>query len=91
MATWRLWDDKNLQANDIIDFINKETMAHFATAKITQVIKKSLGQLTENDKQGHETFETDKTMYKTYTKYYNKEVTPQTPIKIILFELIKTV
>ena len=89
IMTWRLWDEKNLEAGDIVDFLEKETLTQFATAKLTKVVEKPLGELTEADKKGHETFQSDEKMYATYTKYYKKEVTPQTPIKIIWFELIK--
>ena len=46
------------------------------------------GYLTEEDKQGHEPFSSDEEMYKTYSGYYNIEVTSNTPLKIIKFQLI---
>ncbi|MGH7204232.1 MAG: ASCH domain-containing protein [Candidatus Levyibacteriota bacterium] len=87
VSTWRLWDEKNLQEGDTVDFLNKETLKQFATAKLTKVIEKQLGELTDEDKKGHERFASDEEMYQTYTTYYKKEVNAQTPIKIIWFEL----
>lgn len=36
----------------------------------------------------HENFESDEEMYATYTKYYGRPVGPNTPVKIVQFELI---
>lgn len=88
VSTWRLWDDKNLSEGDLVDFIEYGTDRHFATAKLTKVIEKPLGKLSEEDKEGHEKFNTDQEMYETYKRYYGKEVTPETQVKIIWFELL---
>lgn len=86
--TWRLWDDKDLAGNDIVRFLEAGSNKHFATAKITQVIEKQMGQLSDNEKDGHEKFENDKQMYETYTKYYGKKVGPKTLVKVVWFKLI---
>ncbi len=88
VSTWRLFDDKELTQGDILDFINKETLAHFATAQIIKVIEKPLGELTGKDKKGHEKFESDEEMYQTYTKYYNRLVDAATPVKLIWFQIL---
>src|SRR3989338_6376497 len=87
-ATWRLWDNKNLSAGDIVDFLETETQRKFATAKIINVIEKPMGQLTQEDKIGHEEFASDKEIYETFKKYYKKPVGRQTIVKIIRFQLI---
>ena len=87
-STWRLWDDKNITEGDLFDFLDSNTKQKFAEARIIKIVEKPIGELTEDDKKGHESFRTDKEMYKTYTKYYGKEVTSNTPIKIIWFELL---
>ncbi len=89
VSTWRLWDDKGLSTGDIIDFIEYGTNRHFATAKLTKVIEKPLGELTKEDKKGHEKFANDEIMYQTYTQYYNRPVDKNTIVKIIWFELVK--
>ncbi len=88
ISTWRLWDDKDLVVGDSVDFIEYRTATHFATGKLTKVIEKPFGKLTDEDKKGHEHFVTIEQIYKTYTKYYKKEVTSQTLVKIIWFELL---
>lgn len=71
-------------------FIGRPELTPFATAKITSVVEKPIGQLTEEDKKGHETFESDEEMYATYTKYYGKPVGPDILVKVIRFDLIKS-
>lgn len=86
--TWRFWDDKNLQVGDILDFLERPRDSHFATAKVIEVLVKKMSELTKEDKKGHEKFKDDLEMYETYSGYYNREVTSQTEVKIIRFELI---
>ncbi len=49
----------------------------------------SFGKLAPEDKKGHEPFSSDREMYETYSRYYKISVTPQTPIKVIRFRLVK--
>ncbi len=88
VSTWRLWDDKDLKVGDIVDFLESGTGKHFASGRLTKVIQKRLGELTEEDKSGHEKFSSDENMYKTYKDYYQREVGPMSIVKIIWFELI---
>ena len=48
-----------------------------------------MGELTLEDKKGHEGFLSDRQMYKTYTKYYGREVNSETVVKIVRFNLQK--
>lgn len=84
-STWRLWDDKNLTEGDVVDFIEYGTLRHFATAKLTKVIEKTMGTLTPDDKKGHEKFANDEVMFKAYAEYYAKSVDKDTPVKLIWF------
>src|SRR5947209_4915394 len=85
-STWRLFDDKDLKEGDIIDFIKRPELVKFVEAKLTSIIEKPLGELTKEDKEGHEKFSSDEEMYKTYSGYYNKPVGPETTIKLIRFK-----
>ena len=87
-STWRLWDDKDLSVGDIVDFIAFDTKAQFAQGKLTEVIEKPLGELTQEDKKGHEQFANDDEMYKTYTSYYGRPVDKGTKVKLIWFTLV---
>jgi hypothetical protein len=88
-STWRLWDDKDLSKGDKVDFLDAKAGAKFATAKLTKVVQKPMGKLTESDKKGHETFRSNEEMYTTYTKYYGRKVGPETLVKIVRFKLIE--
>jgi hypothetical protein len=88
VSTWRLWDDKDLTVGDVVDFIEFGTDRHFATARLTKVVEKVLGELTEEDKEGHERFSSDEEMYRTYEKYYHRTADKDTPVKLIWFELV---
>lgn len=59
----------------------------FAEAKIIKVVEKRFGDLTDNDKEGHEQFKDDSEMYSTYSDYYHLPVDFDTLVKIIWFEL----
>lgn len=87
-STWRLFDDKALEVGDELELVVWETLDPFANATITKVVEKPLGRLTPEDKLGHEDFISDQQMYDTYSKYYKRQVTPDTLIKIIYFKLI---
>ena len=89
-STWRVFDDKDLKTGDIIDFIDRGNLKTFARARIIDVKKKSFSDLNDTDKTGHEEFSSDEEMYKTYFKYYNQPVGPETKVKIIKFKLIKS-
>ncbi len=86
-TTWRINDDKNIQENDILSLcnINKQP---FAKAKIIKVKTTTFDNLSKEDMQGHEKFNSFEHMLQTYSTYYNMQVTSQTEVKIIKFELI---
>lgn len=84
-ATWRLFDDKDLQEQDEIRFINQETLAPFGTGRIEKIQVKTLGTLTESDWVGHEKFSSEKEMYDTYKSYYGNKVKSDSELKIIDF------
>ena len=88
VSTWRLWDDKELTEDDIVDFVSQDTNKCFAKAKLSKIIKKPLGELTEKDKVGHEKFVSNEEMYETYTKYYGRKVDENSIVKIIWFKII---
>ena len=85
-VTWRLFDDKDLQVDDELEFINKDTLKPFGTAGITRVYIKTLGSLEDKDWEGHERFPSEEEMYATYRKYYGDKVDENTEVKIISFD-----
>lgn len=87
-TTWRIFDDKDIQQGDVMQFLVWETKELFANAKIIDVIEKKFKDLNEQDLDGHEKFASKEEMYATYTTYYDKTVDENTLVKIIKFELI---
>ncbi|MGE5392753.1 MAG: ASCH domain-containing protein [Candidatus Saccharibacteria bacterium] len=87
-STWRLYDDKDLKAGDELELVNKETLKTAALAVIEDVAVRKLGALTPADWQGHEKFTSSDDMYRSYRSYYpDREVGPETEVKIIKFRL----
>lgn len=90
-STWRINDDKNLSVNDEVRLIDKvdpdrpETWRVFGVARIDRVIEKRLGDITSEDKEGHEQFDSQEEMLNTYKRYFNNDVTLATPVKMIYF------
>src|SRR3989304_1536171 len=85
-TTWRFFDDKEISKEDIFSMIVKETGKEFAKAKIIDVYEKDFGKITDEDKNGHGKFNSDKEMYETYSGYYNRKITPKDKVKIVKFE-----
>ena len=86
-TTWRLFDDKDITTGDVCDFLVWETLEKFAEGTITHVRETTFAELTDDDWDGHETFDSEETMYAAYTKYYKQSVGPDTPLKIIKFSI----
>ncbi len=92
-ATWRIYDDKNIAVNDILELVDKvdpqnpASWVEIGTAQVTMVVEKRLGDIAPNDYAGHETFSTPEMMLEQYQAYYGPEVSLETPIKMIHFAL----
>lgn len=84
-ATWRLFDDKDLQEGDDFQFVNSVTGKVFGNGSILKLKITTLGQLEEGDWLGHETFVSEAQMYDTYKSYYGSEVGPTSELKIVHF------
>lgn len=91
-STWRVFDDKNLSVNDEVVLIDKAdpqeptTWLPIGIAKINRIVQKRLGDIGESDMTGHESYGSADALLAHFQKYYGKEVTLETPVKIISFE-----
>lgn len=88
-STWRLFDDKNLLKGDEIQLVEWGTDRVFGVAGVINVTEKPLGKINASDMKGHEGFASKKKMYEAYKRYYQKDVGPDTLVKIVKFELKK--
>jgi hypothetical protein len=86
-STWRLFDDKDLSIGDEIALQKFGHDKPFAKATIVEVVRKPFRELTDKDKTGHESYESDDEMYATYSGYYKTKVGQETEVKIISFAL----
>ena len=88
-ATWRLFDDKDLQKGDKVIFIRRPELKEFAKAKLTNVIEKPFNELRFEDLEGHEDYPSKESMYSTFEGMYSKKVDGNTLVKVIKFEILK--
>jgi len=88
VTTWRVNDDKDLQAGDRIKLLRRIDLSEFGVAELTKVKETTFDALVEEDWEGHERFSSAQEMYETYTRYYKFNVTPNTKLKIIKFKLL---
>lgn len=86
--TWRINDDKDIQEGDEIALIRRPSMKEFGRAEVIKVKETTFGEMAPEDYEGHEKFKTKDEMYKTYSKYYNMEVTPKTKLKVITLRIM---
>lgn len=88
IATWRIFDDKDLQVGDDLELVEFETGEVFAKAKIVNMVEKKMSEVTNEDFDGHEKYPSREEMLKTYQGYYGDRVNWDTIIKMIDFKLI---
>jgi ribonuclease HI len=95
-STWRLYDDKDLSVDDHIKIIDKvepnnpDSWKVIGQGKVNEVIEKRLDDVSQEDMNGHETFNSKEEMLSTYKQYYGERVTFETPVKIIHFTFMPT-
>lgn len=87
-STWRLFDDKNLQAGDELVFINKQTGEEFAKAVITEVKSKEIQNIELSDHEGHGKPKSNEEILKEFKEIYGSEVALNSVLKIVKFKLI---
>lgn len=87
-STWRLFDDKDLQVNDVVLLIDKSTGESFGRAEIVDVKQKKLKQIEATDYDGHEKYEDIEGMIEVLSSYYGPKVTPESIVKIVEFKLL---
>ncbi|MEI7653302.1 MAG: ASCH domain-containing protein [bacterium] len=89
-ATWRLFDDKNLSVGDELDLVHATTREHFAYAVITSVKELAIQDITDADRVGHESMGDVDEICAIYEGYYHQHISPESRMKIVRFELVKS-
>jgi hypothetical protein len=72
-TTWRIDDEKDITVEDQLS-LQDVSGGEFVKAKVLWTRKTTFGNLTEEDRKGHESFESEEKMYQTYSKYYDMDV-----------------
>lgn len=91
-STWRSFDDKDLTVNDEVALLDKaqpgepQTWQVIGTARINRVIEKRLGDVTPEDYDPGNTFDSPEAMLAVFKERYGSNVTWDTPVKIIHFD-----
>jgi len=90
-STWRLFDDKDLTVNDLVQLVDKvtpdqpQTWKVIGICRINRIIEKRIGDIQPEDYEGHELRESPEDRLKAYRVYYGDRVTFDTPLKMIHF------
>jgi ribonuclease HI len=89
-STWRLYDDKDISVDDEIQFIDRvdphdrNTWYPIGVGTVDSVLHKRLGSVSPEDLKS-EGFESQDAMLAAFTEHYGKQISLETPVKIIHF------
>lgn len=90
-STWRINDDKDLHVNedvqlvDKVDLLNPSSWRPIGVARITTILEKQLGKVTQHDIAPGEQLKPLKALIDEFRGYYGHQVNAETPVKIITF------
>ena len=87
-STWRLFDDKDLQVGDLVEFLNSGSKEKFAEAEIINIHEKKFKDIETSDMSGTEKYDTLESMLNHFKVYYGDRVDANTVIKIVQFKLL---
>ena len=85
-TTWRI-TDYQLSVGDRISLCDNNGQ-EFARAMVAGVKQTTFANLTEEDKKGHEKYQSAEEMYEVFSKYYDRKVVPETRLFVIKFKLL---
>ncbi len=92
-ATWRVFDDKHVAVNDIIELIDKvvaddpSQWISIGSAVVDSITEKRIRDLVPADYEGHHQFKSIEDVLTTLRQYNGPEVNEDTAVKIIRFSL----
>jgi len=86
-TTWRLFDDKNLQAGDELELVDRDSGSSFGKAIVTEVVEKLIKDLTSEELVEHG-YENLDAMIRSHREYYGDRVNIESVVKMITFKLI---
>jgi ribonuclease HI len=84
-TTWRLYDDKQIDVGDSVEFINSNNGQTFGYAKVNEIVIKRIYDLNKSDEQNHDTYKNEQEILDNFRKYYGPDVTVEDKVKIIKY------
>ena len=85
--TWRINDEKAIMPGDRLSLCSTDGK-EFGQADVVWIKETTFGDLTPEDKAGHEKFGSDNEMCAAYSGYYKLKVTSRTSVKVIKFRVV---
>jgi ribonuclease HI len=91
-STWRLFDEKDLSVDDRVVIIDKvkphdhNSWVATGEAVLTKVVEKHLGEIGQDDYEGHSPYDSPEDMLQAFRGYYGDSVSFKTPVKVIHFQ-----
>jgi ribonuclease HI len=86
--TWRLFDDKQLSIDDLLQLINSDTEQPFGYAKIIKITAKHLADIDDSDMEGHKKYQNTAEVVEYLTQFYGPRVNPENILKVIEFKYL---
>jgi ribonuclease HI len=86
--TWRLFDDKQLEVDDILQLVNSDTKQEIGYARITKITIKHLADLDEADMRGHRQYNDIEEIVTKFKKFYGPKVNSASVVKVIEFNYL---
>jgi len=86
--TWRLFDDKQLEVDDILQLINSDDSKPFGYAKINRIVVKHIKDVTDDDMERHKIYKNIDAIINEFKGYYGNKVRPESVVKIIDFSFL---
>lgn len=93
--TWCIYDDKKISVNDEVELIDKvdpmdlDSWMSIGRAYVRMVVEKRLGDISQSELEEYGMFTSREEALNVLQKEYGPEITYETPVKIIYFELTK--
>ena len=84
-TTWRLFDDKDLNVGDELQFVNSDNGTVFGYAIINEIVIKRILDINDDEKRGHRLYENDQQMLADFRRFYGDEVDGQSIIKVVKY------
>jgi ribonuclease HI len=85
VKTWRLFDDKQLEVDDILQFIDSDNKIPFGYARINKITAKRIADVNKADMQGRKIYQNIDEIIEEFKKYYGDKVNAKSIVKIVDF------